>query len=190
MPERNSALYRGLDRVCHILTGLSMLMLALMSILVLSQVILRNFFDMGLPWADELSRIANIALVFFVIPPLLLRNRHIAIDLFYTLLPRRGQAFVRRLDYLLIAGFAAIFCYGLYIFLIRAGKFSTPAMGLSNLVVYAPVVVGGVLLCVMAVYRLIVGHEPEPDYAEHHDEFGGSAIEASHQSETKGDRQP
>ena len=67
MPNRNSPIYRGLDHICRILTLLAILMLALMTVLVVGQVILRNLFDLGLPWADELARISNIALVFFVV---------------------------------------------------------------------------------------------------------------------------
>mgnify|MGYP000102778149 CR=1 FL=1 len=170
MPYRNSPIYRGLDRICRFMTALSMLMLGLMAVLVVGQVILRNFFDLGLPWADELSRISNIALVFFAVPALMLHNRHIAIDLLYSALRPCGKAILRFSNYVLISAFAGIFLFGLYKFLIRAGKFTTPSLSLSNYAVYAPVLIAIVLLLIVALYRLITGTEPASDFDTEEDE--------------------
>lgn len=164
MSYRNSPIYKGLDRVCRVLTTLSMVMLALMSVLVVGQVILRNFYDLGLPWADELSRIANVALVFFAVPALMLHNRHIAIDLLFSALGARGKAILRCVNYTLITLFSAIFLYGLYKFLMRAGKFSTPSLSMPNYAVYAPVVIAITLLLAVALYRLISRTEPVTEY--------------------------
>lgn len=164
MPYRNSPIYRGLDRICRVLTTFSMVMLALMTVLVVGQVILRNMYDLGLPWADELSRIANVALVFFAVPALMLHNRHIAIDLLYSALHARGQAVLRFANYALITGFAGIFLFSLYKFLSRAGKFTTPSLSMPNYAVYAPVVIAIVLLAIVALYRLITRTETAPDY--------------------------
>jgi len=173
MPYRNSPVYKGLDRVCRVLTAFSMVMLALMTVLVVGQVILRNMFDLGLPWADELSRISNVALVFFAIPALMLHNRHIAIDLLYSALNPRGKAILRFANYTLISLFSGIFLFGLYKFLIRAGKFTTPSLSLSNYAVYAPAVIAIVLLLAVALYRLITRTETAPDYET---EGGGNPI--------------
>ncbi|PCI28344.1 TRAP transporter permease DctQ [Candidatus Kaiserbacteria bacterium] len=180
MSYRNSPIYKGLDRICRVLTTFSMMMLALMSVLVVGQVILRNFFDLGLPWADELSRISNIALVFFAVPALMLHNRHIAIDLLFSALGPRGKATLRFANYALITLFSAIFLYGLYKFLMRAGKFSTPSLSMPNYAVYAPVVMAIVLLLAVALYRLISRTEPVTDYE---DEDGGNAIAQAIESE-------
>lgn len=163
MSYRNTPIYRGLDRICRVLTVFSMVMLGLMSVLVVGQVILRNMFDLGLPWADEMARIANIALVFLAVPALMLHNRHIAIDLLYSALRPRGQAILRVTNGLLIAGFSAIFLFALYKFLLRAGKFTTPSMSLPNYAVYAPVIAAFVLLAIIALYRLVTGTEAVAD---------------------------
>ena len=164
MPYRNSPIYKGLDRICRVLTALSMAMLALMAVLVVGQVILRNFFDLGLPWADELSRIANIALVFFAVPALMLHNRHIAIDLLFSALGARGKGVLRFVNYTLISLFSAIFLFGLYKFLTRAGKFTTPSLSMPNYAVYAPAVIAFVLLLAVALYRLVSRTEPVTEY--------------------------
>ncbi|WP_081944395.1 TRAP transporter small permease [Thalassospira australica] len=164
MPYRNSPIYKGLDRTCRVLTAFSMVMLALMAVLVVGQVILRNFFDLGLPWADELSRIANIALVFFAVPALMLHNRHIAIDLLFSALGARGKAVLSFVNYTLISLFSAIFLFGLYKFLTRAGKFTTPSLSMPNYAVYAPAVIAFALLLAVALYRLISRTEPVTEY--------------------------
>lgn len=183
MPYRNSPIYKGLDRIFRVLTAFSMVMLALMSVLVVGQVILRNFFDLGLPWADELSRIANIALVFFAVPALMLHNRHIAIDLLFSALGERGKAILRFANYTLISLFSAIFLFGLYKFLLRAGKFSTPSLSMPNYAVYAPVVMAIVLLLAVALYRLISRTETATDYEN---EDVGNAIADAIESEMAG----
>ena len=180
MPYRNSPIYKGLDRICRVLTAFSMVMLALMSVLVVGQVILRNFFDLGLPWADELSRIANIALVFFAVPALTLHNRHIAIDLLFSALGVRGKAILRFCNYALISLFSAIFLFGLYKFLMRAGKFTTPSLSMPNYAVYAPVVIAVALLLTVALYRLISRTETVTDYEN---EDGSNAIADAIESE-------
>ncbi|MCC9623950.1 TRAP transporter small permease [Thalassospira sp. MA62] len=187
MPHRNSPVYRGLDRICRVLTAFAMLMLTLMAVLVVGQVVMRNLFDLGLPWADELSRIANVALVFFAIPALMLHNRHIAIDLLFSVLGRRGKATLRVTNYVLIAGFGAIFAFGLYKFLSRAGKFSTPSIGMPNYAVYAPVVVAIALLIAIAIYRLITRTDAQSDDAEEIDAEIASLIaqDAQDKSSTK-----
>ncbi len=55
----------------------AILFLALMSVLIVAQVIGRNLFDVGMPWADELSRFSGVALVFLCVPILALRGQHV-----------------------------------------------------------------------------------------------------------------
>ena len=50
--------------------------------------------------------------------------------------------------------FCVLFLWGGWIFMQRAGKFSTPAIGMPNLIFYAPVLLGMALLCAASVIRL------------------------------------
>ena len=72
---------RLLSRLCEACMALAIALLAMVAILVVAQVVARNGFDLGLPWADELARFGGLALVFLSIPLLALRGQHVAVDL-------------------------------------------------------------------------------------------------------------
>lgn len=128
--------------------------LAVMTILVLVQVVCRDFFDMGLPGADKLARFFGMALVFLAIPRLLVDNGHIAVDLFPSMLGPRNRAIVDAVNGVLLLLFCGIMIVALYKFLLRAGKFSTPALGVPNWIYFLPAVLGVVLFACVALHRL------------------------------------
>ena len=65
---------RTLEIVSRACLTAGILLLAAMSILIVAQVVGRNVFDLGMPWADELSRFCGVALVFLGVPLLALRE--------------------------------------------------------------------------------------------------------------------
>ena len=144
-----------------------MAMMGLMICLVIAQVVLRDFFNIGLPWADELARFCGLAMVFLAVPRLLFKNSQIALDLVPNHLPPRPRLILLSINELLILGFCGIMSFALYKFLLRTAKFSTPALGIPNLVYYAPAILGIGLLALVSLYRLfspfergIDGREP------------------------------
>ncbi|MBX9464126.1 MAG: TRAP transporter small permease [Aquamicrobium sp.] len=132
----------------------AMLLLALMCALVVGQVIGRNLFDTGMPWADELSRFCGVAIVFLCIPLLGLRGQHVAVDMVPMMLPDRYRRWVSFSVELLVLGFAGLALWALYAFLGRAWKFATPTLGIPNWVFYAPAIIGFALLAVVTMTRL------------------------------------
>lgn len=129
-------------------------MLVLATSLVLLQIVCRNFFDLGLPWADELARFSGIALVFLAIPNLLLQNKHIRMDLLREYLSAKSWAVLERFSDLLVLIYCAVSLFGFYKFLWRAAKFSTPALGMPNLIFYFPALLGTLVLAMVALHRL------------------------------------
>jgi TRAP-type C4-dicarboxylate transport system permease small subunit len=73
--------------------ALSLLLLA-MVVLAPLQIALRNFFDLGLPWADPLIRVLVLWVGLLGAVSAARGNRHITIDLLNRLLPPRPQAMV------------------------------------------------------------------------------------------------
>lgn len=146
-------LLAAISRVC--LTS-GILLLALMSVLVLAQVAGRNLFDLGMPWADELSRFCGVALVFLGIPLLALRGAHVCVDMVPMMLPPAGQRLCAFAVELMVLSFAAISIWAAYAFLSRAWKFATPTLGIPNWVYYAPAAVALLLLAVITLARLAV----------------------------------
>ncbi|MBI1179635.1 MAG: TRAP transporter small permease subunit [Alphaproteobacteria bacterium] len=126
-----------------------------MAVLVVAQVVARNALDLGLPAADELARYACIALVYLAVPSLALRGQHVAVDILVQAAPRRLRRPLRAATEVAVLAFCAISLYALAAFLARAGKFTTPALGMPNTLFYAPAAVGFALLAAVTLARLL-----------------------------------
>ncbi|MEO3385289.1 TRAP transporter small permease [Mesorhizobium sp. CAU 1741] len=155
---------RALEGVAIGCRVVSMLLLALMCALIVGQVVGRNLFDTGMPWADELARFCGVAIVFLCVPLLALRGQHVAVDMVPMLLPDPARRWVGLFAEILILAFAAIALWGLYAFLGRAWKFASPSLGIPNWVFYSPAIVGFFLLAVISAVRVVglVRNQPLP----------------------------
>lgn len=136
---------------CRVLAAL---LLALLAVLVVGGVAARNLFDLGLPWVDELARFCGIALVYLTVPVLALRGQHVAVDMLPRAMPPAVRRWMEAAAGLAVLAFCALFLFALQAFLARAGRFATPALGMSNWLFYAPPVIGFTLLALAALARL------------------------------------
>ena len=146
---------RPLEAVAAACRTVAILLLALMSILVVAQVLGRNLFNVGMPWADELARFCGVSLVFLCVPLLALRGQHVAVDMVPTLLPPRGRHALAVVGEVMVFAFACICLWGLHAFLGRAWKFATPTLAIPNWVLYAPAAIAFALLAVITAARLV-----------------------------------
>ena len=126
-----------------------------MAALVVMQVIARDGLHLGLAWADELARYAGLTIVYLTAPLLLLQNKHVLVDILVNVLPLRLRAAVGFINEALMVLFCVFFLCGGWMFIQRAGRFSTPALGLPNLFYYAPVMLGMILLFAASLIRLV-----------------------------------
>ncbi len=129
-------------------------LLALMAVLVVSQVVARNLYDLGLPWADELARFCGIGLVFVTVPSLAARRLLVSVTMVPDMLGAGAQkvsAFVSDISTLACAG---LFLWGFAEFLPKAGKFLTPAMQMPNTFYYSLALAGTVLLALVMAFRM------------------------------------
>ncbi len=133
----------------------AMAALAAMAFLVVVQVFARDVLHLGLPGADELARYSGLAIIYLTAPLLLLQNKHVLVDLLISMFPPRLRAAIDLLNDVFIVAFCVLFLWGGWLFLRRAGRFSTPALGMPNLVFYMPVMLGMALLTYIAVVRLV-----------------------------------
>jgi TRAP-type C4-dicarboxylate transport system permease small subunit len=120
------------------------------------QVVCRNGFDLGLPWADELARFCGVSLVYLAVPLLGLRGDLIAVDMLVKAVGGRTRQAICVLNELAVFGFCAVTLYGFQAFLARAAKFSTAAMNMPNWIFYAPALAGVALLAVVSILRLVL----------------------------------
>ncbi|MFM1987458.1 MAG: hypothetical protein RJA99_415 [Pseudomonadota bacterium] len=146
---------RLLDAACRVGEAVAMAMLAVVTAMILLQVVGRELLASGMPWADEIARLGGLGLIFLTAPLLLARDLHVKVDYFANLLPASAQGGLRRLVDLLTVLFCGLFLVAGWFFLQRAGRFSTPALSLPNLAFYTPAIVGVALLALVAVHRLL-----------------------------------
>jgi len=146
---------RASAAVGTLLTRIAMLMLGMMTIFISLQVASRNLFDIGLPWADELARFTGLALVFFTIPLLQCRGRHIAVDMFTNRFTGLFKKILNGINEVLVLSFLVILLYAFYAFFKRAAFFSTPATGMPNWLFYSPALIGVVFCMLTTAIRLV-----------------------------------
>lgn len=145
---------RVLGAACRAGEAVAMAMLAVVTAMILLQVLGRELLDDGMPWADEIARLGGLGLIFLAAPLLLARDLHVRVDYFANLLPLRLRRLLQKLVDLLTVAFCGLFLVAGWFFLQRAGRFSTPALSLPNLAFYLPAIVGVTLLALVAVHRL------------------------------------
>ncbi|WP_134679586.1 TRAP transporter small permease [Paracoccus ravus] len=160
MPEASAAYLaapappRALDLLTRGLLGISTGLMLLIIALIVAQVAARNIWNIGLPRAEEISRFSGVLAVYFTAPLLALRGQHVAVDVFTSALPRLPKLVCFILAELSILAFSALTLWGGWLYLKRAWKFKTPALGIQNIWLFGPVMLCFLLLIVIALWRI------------------------------------
>jgi TRAP-type C4-dicarboxylate transport system permease small subunit len=141
--------------LCRLFERVAMGLLAVMTAFIVVQVVARNVLALGLPWAEELARYAGLGVVYLVVPLLLLNGRHIHVDLVVQRVRGRAGRWLRLVNELIVLAFALLFLWGGYLFLQRAARFSTAALGIPNALYYAPAALGMGLFALVALQRVV-----------------------------------
>ena len=148
--------HRGpLAAACRLFETVAMGLLAVMTAFIIVQVAARNVFALGLPWAEELARYAGLGVVFLAVPLLLLHGRHIQVDLLTRRLRGRAAWLLVLANELVVLAFGALFLWGGWLFLQRAARFSTAALGIPNWLYYLPAAAGMLLFTLVAAQRVL-----------------------------------
>lgn len=145
---------RALFAVCRLAENLAIFMLLAVTTLVMIQVFARELFNDGAPWADELARFCGLGLIFLAVPLLLLKDGHVRVDMFVNLLPRAPRRVVDILNECLVVLFCVMYLVSGWFFMLRAGKFASPALAIPNLVYYMPAAIGMALTLLAALDRV------------------------------------
>ncbi|RHZ93975.1 TRAP transporter small permease [Cereibacter sphaeroides] len=146
---------RALDLTVRALFGVATALLLLIVALIVAQVLARNLWNMGLPKAEEAARLAGVLAVYFTAPLLALRGQHVAVEVFTSHLPRGGRIAAMVLAETATLAFAALTIWGGWLYLGRAWKFRTSALGLPNIWYFGPVMACFALLAVIAGWRIL-----------------------------------
>ncbi|GGH44500.1 TRAP transporter small permease subunit [Frigidibacter albus] len=146
---------RALDLITRGLFTLATGLLLLIIALIVAQVLARNLWNTGLPRAEEISRLAGVLAVYCTAPLLALHGQHVAVDVFTNLMPRTPRLACFVLAELSMLAFAALTIWGGWLYLDRAWKFRTPALGMQNIWLFGPVLLCIALLIVIALWRIL-----------------------------------
>lgn len=159
-------MHRLIKRLSQTAETLAVLMLIAVTGLISAQILAREVFTDGAPWADELARWCGLGLIFLTVPSLLRHGAHVRVDMLLNLLPAGAR---RRMDILneaLTVAFCVLYLVSGWLFLQRAGRFSSPALGIPNLIYYLPAALGMALMLLVALDRLarvLRGHTTSED---------------------------
>ena len=154
MPSLLTAGAGALERLAALCERAAIASLFAMTALIMAQIIGREVFSLGMPAVEELARWSGLCLVYLATPLLFLQAKHVSVDMFLVKLTgvwRKGADFF--IEALTVA-FGLAFLLGGWAFMQRAGKFSTPALGMPNLLFYAPVLFGMALSFLAGGVRL------------------------------------
>lgn len=151
-----------LARLCRLFEAVAMALLAVMTAFIVVQVAARNLFATGLPWAEELARYAGLGVVYLAVPLLLRNDQHIKVDLLLLRLRGGAARALRVLNELIVLAFALVFLWGGWLFLQRAARFSTAALGIPNGIYYLPAALGMLLFTLVALQRVGAALRPVP----------------------------
>ncbi len=143
-----------LYRACRLFEIIAMILLGVMTFLVLLQIAGRDLFGSGWPWADELARYSGLGLVYLTIPLLLMRDGHVKVDMISSRFKGKAAYVLHVFNEALIVLFFGLFFWGGWVFMQRAAKFSTPALGMPNWLFYLPAAIGMLLFGLVALRRL------------------------------------
>jgi TRAP-type C4-dicarboxylate transport system permease small subunit len=139
--------------LCRLAETIAIAALIAVTALIMLQIGGRELFNVGFPWADELARFAGLIVIFMGVPMLLLRDEHGKVDMFLNMIPASPRRFFIVSNDVLMVLFCAMFAYAGWLFLQRAARFSTPALGMPNLIWYLPAIVGMLLMLLVAIDR-------------------------------------
>jgi TRAP-type C4-dicarboxylate transport system permease small subunit len=153
--EKEPCRMTGVDKTIKIFETISVCCLFGISIVIMSQILLRNLFSIGFPWADELSRLLHIALIFLVAPILYRERALFKIDLFVKRLPMKVQFGCRLFSIAVCIGFSIFFMISFTEFMRGSWDVPSPALRMPNLVFFGSIFLGIAGLLGVSIERLI-----------------------------------
>ena len=154
-PPDRGPLPAAIHRLCRVAEAIAILALVAVVALIMLQTVAREIFVAGLPWADELARYAGLAIIFLAAPMLLLRGEHVTVDMLLGMMPDRARRVVTLGNEVLMVVFGAMYLIAGWQFMQRAARFSTPALGMPNLLFYLPAALGMALMLLVAIDRAL-----------------------------------
>lgn len=128
--------------------------LAVMFIVILLDIFLREFFGSPLTWHLEMSQYCLINVTYIGAAVAHRQREHISINLFTSMLPPKMEGYVNVLGKAVILPFLLILAYSSFDILLKA-KGVTPALRLPKWTYYSPIFAGSICLCIYSLSILV-----------------------------------
>lgn len=145
----------GVDKALKIFETIAIICLFGIATVVMGQIVLRNLFSMGFPWADELSRLLHIALIFLMVPILYREHALFKIDLFVQRMPMAAQVGCHFFSIAVCIGFCIVFMISFAEFMRGSWNVPSPALRMPNFLYFGSIFLGVVGLLGVSIERLI-----------------------------------
>jgi TRAP-type C4-dicarboxylate transport system permease small subunit len=146
------ALINGLFRA---LEGVMVVLLAVMTLMVLGNVVLRYLFDSGIQLSEELSRFLFVWLTFIGAVVIARQNMHLGVETLVAVLGRQGRVVCMVLSDLLVILCCAVFFWGTWQQAEINATFYAPVSGISMLWVYGVGFFTSIGMAVIALARIV-----------------------------------
>ncbi len=149
----------GMVMLRHGIEATAALVLAVDVLVVFCSVVWRYFLHDPVDWAEEVARALLMLLVFLGASIGLAKGQHMGIDTLRGLLPERGRSFALQCCNWVVLVVAAVLSFsGAQLMLSSRGQI-TP-FGLPQMLLVAPVLIGGLLFLIFSTRNLVKGPRP------------------------------
>ena len=156
-------LLRPLIRLADQLSGWLLLSICVLN---LAAVVMRYGFRNSIPWSEEGIRYLAIWMTFLGAASASWLDEHMDMNLFSGIAHARFQAWHKAFLQVLTVAFGVIVCWQGLIYVRLNGQQTAPTTGLPMAWVYSAITVGGLLLTLVALVKLIDSFSPPPRDAE------------------------
>lgn len=154
MEKNEGILGQTIGFLTKLLNGILAILLALMVIIVFSNVIGRYFLGSSLAWSEEVSRFLFIWLVFFGAILAYINDEHLALDILTKVLPKKGSQLIAVIADLLVIYALSLITIGGYKITVENMTWLSPAASIPYGYVYIVVPFTGSILIIQAVLKI------------------------------------
>lgn len=151
---------RALDVIDRVASFVVIAAMAVLTTVIVAQVVLRYAFNSSLDWGWEVPRLCFIVSVFLAIPLALKRGAHVGIDLLASSLPPHYRRALFRLQMLLVLGLMAIVVRYAVPLAEQTRDQLMPTLALSVSVFYFALVFGGIHSILHCLRLVLIGEAP------------------------------
>ena len=144
-----------MKRIIQGIETLSGVLLLALSLLIFVQVLLRNFFDWGFVWSEEMARFLLLTMVLLMSPVIFYRDNHCRLDFFSSRLPARLQAYLGLAISIVIFGFYVVYVVSHVAFIRKVGDVRSPSLNMPNFWFFMSGLVGAVAGIALGILKII-----------------------------------